>query len=307
MKFIPVWSMRSKSGTGKAARAEIWTEEISSRRKNRHRLRFHRRAFCRLRQHDHLRGLGGLRQTAENLSRRVRPRARVAGLGRCDERRGRPVIRRRKFKRPADLKDVEICSRPACSRPTNVTTRSRGPNGDVVQKRTTYMEIATDAQMPTEPCNVHGEPRPGLLRECRLPNFRALDSAADLSEVQTDRSQRRRRCWPKTIPTTRSRLPRRLRPRIKSGRHAKDRQSRKRQTTRADTRNQTIERCRSRCRKAPMLRAIPVEPKNREETPVEIRRAVAGWSDGRSRQGALLRATTPPPASLTTSDKNGGE
>ena len=32
-------------------------------------------------------------------------------------------------------------------------------SGDTVQRRMTYMELATSAQTPTDPCNVHGEPR----------------------------------------------------------------------------------------------------------------------------------------------------
>ena len=40
---------------------KIWPQEISGRGQNRNGLRFYRRALCRLRQLDHLRGLGGIR------------------------------------------------------------------------------------------------------------------------------------------------------------------------------------------------------------------------------------------------------
>src|SRR4029453_15140693 len=37
-------------------------------------------------------------------------------------------------------------------------------NGETVQQRTAYTEIGTQLQVPTEPCNVHGEPRARLAR-----------------------------------------------------------------------------------------------------------------------------------------------
>ena len=67
------------------------------------------------------------------------------------------------------------------------------------------------------------------------------------------------------------------------------------QTAGSDTRNQKIDGA-DRDAGKPILRAIPVEPKP-EETPVEIRRAVPVGPMDEVDQGALLRATTPPPAS----------
>jgi len=46
------------------------------------------------------------------------------------------------------------------------------------------MEIGTAAQLPTEPCSVHGEPRPRLVRD--LPSEGELpraELAVDLSQV----------------------------------------------------------------------------------------------------------------------------
>ena len=61
--------------------------------------------------------------------------------------------------------------------------RSEVANGDTVQRRTTYMEIATQAQAPTELCNVHGEPRARLAREFGSSDLPHAELAVNLSEV----------------------------------------------------------------------------------------------------------------------------
>jgi hypothetical protein len=45
------------------------------------------------------------------------------------------------------------------------------------------MEVATPAQMPTEPCNVHGEPRTLLVRDLPSSDLPRAELAVDLSEV----------------------------------------------------------------------------------------------------------------------------
>jgi hypothetical protein len=54
---------------------------------------------------------------------------------------------------------------------------------DTVQKRTTYMEIATPAQAPTEPCNIHGEPRARLAREFGSSDLPRAELAVNVSDV----------------------------------------------------------------------------------------------------------------------------
>src|SRR6202011_2358141 len=88
------------------------------------------------------------------------------------------------IKRPAGLKDVEICTRSGMLATDKCYDAIQGPTGDVVQKRMTYLEIATTAQMPTEPCNVHGEPRPRVVAEAPTPEAPRAQLAADLSEVR---------------------------------------------------------------------------------------------------------------------------
>jgi len=56
-------------------------------------------------------------------------------------------------------------------------------NGDTVQRRTTYMEVATQAQAPPELCNIHGEPRARLAREIGSSDLPRAAPAVNLSEV----------------------------------------------------------------------------------------------------------------------------
>src|SRR5260370_36356809 len=65
----------------------------------------------------------------------------------------------REIKRPPGLEDVEICSRSGMLATDKCYDTVRSAAGDSVQKRTTYTEIATPAQMPTETRNVHDEAR----------------------------------------------------------------------------------------------------------------------------------------------------
>src|SRR5213082_107809 len=70
----------------------------------------------------------------------------------------------REIKLPPGLKQVEICSRSGLLATDKCYDAVKSANGDTVQRRTTYMEIGTQSQLPTEPCNVHGEPRARLAR-----------------------------------------------------------------------------------------------------------------------------------------------
>src|SRR5438067_6232700 len=67
--------------------------------------------------------------------------------------------------RPANLKEVEICSRSGLLATDKCYDAVKTASGDTVQRRMTYREIATPTQMPTESCNVHGESRARLVRD----------------------------------------------------------------------------------------------------------------------------------------------
>src|SRR5438270_7216101 len=90
----------------------------------------------------------------------------------------------REIKRPPGLKEVEICLRSGMLATDKCYDTVRGAEGDSVQRRTTYTEIATSSQAPTEPCTVHGEPRARLAREFSGSDLPRAALAVDLSEIK---------------------------------------------------------------------------------------------------------------------------
>ncbi|MDQ6808790.1 MAG: PBP1A family penicillin-binding protein [Verrucomicrobiota bacterium] len=80
--------------------------------------------------------------------------------------------------RPAGVHDVEICSRSGLLATDKCVETVKG-----VERRTTYRELATDAQMPTEPCNVHGESRGRLVHDLPTSGVPRAALAVDVSEV----------------------------------------------------------------------------------------------------------------------------
>jgi penicillin-binding protein 1A len=91
--------------------------------------------------------------------------------------------RPREIKQPPNLKEVEICWKSGLVATDKCYDAVKTATGDTVQRRTTYMEVATPAQMPTEPCNVHGEPRTLLVRDLPSSDLPRAALAVDLSEV----------------------------------------------------------------------------------------------------------------------------
>ncbi|PYI44475.1 MAG: hypothetical protein DMF11_14360, partial [Verrucomicrobia bacterium] len=89
----------------------------------------------------------------------------------------------REIKQPENIKQIEICSRSGLLATDKCYDAIRTANSDAVQKRTTYTEIATPSQAPTEPCNIHGEPRARLAREFPASDLPRAALAVDLSEV----------------------------------------------------------------------------------------------------------------------------
>src|SRR5207244_10060243 len=78
---------------------------------------------------------------------------------------------------------IEMCSISVALATDKYSDAVKTPTGDTVQKRTTYMEIATAAQVPTEPCNIHGEPRACLAREFGSRDLPRAELAVNLTEV----------------------------------------------------------------------------------------------------------------------------
>src|SRR5262249_13844062 len=89
----------------------------------------------------------------------------------------------REIKQPSSLKQIEICSRSGLLATDKCYDAVNAANGDTVQRRTTYMEIATQAQAPTELCNIHGEPRARLAREFGSSDLPRAELAVNLSDV----------------------------------------------------------------------------------------------------------------------------
>ena len=89
----------------------------------------------------------------------------------------------REIKQPENIKQIEICSRSGLLATDKCYDAKKTANSDAVQKRTTYTEIATPSQAPTEPCNIHGEPRARLAREFPASDLPRAALAVNLSEV----------------------------------------------------------------------------------------------------------------------------
>jgi len=87
------------------------------------------------------------------------------------------------IKQPSSLKQIEICSRSGQLATDKCYDAVKSANGDTVQRRSTYMEIATQAQAPTEVCNIHGEPRARLAREFGSSELPRAELAVNLREV----------------------------------------------------------------------------------------------------------------------------
>jgi hypothetical protein len=189
----------------------------------------------------------------------------------------------------------------------------RSATGDSVQKRTTYVEIATPAQMPTAPCNIHGEPRVPVIADA--PAAPATDApraelAADLSDVRpvalkapTLVAENDPYDSAKPIakieraseePIADQQIEQKIDNPEKVGAREEIR-SRESNETRTEIRNQTIDRVGSTDAGKPILKAIPVQPQP-QQTPVEIRRAVPVGPMDEVEEGALLKAPTPSPA-----------
>jgi 1A family penicillin-binding protein len=185
----------------------------------------------------------------------------------------------REIKQPAGLKEVEICSRSGLLATDKCYDAAKTATGDLVQRRTTYMEIGTAAQLPTEPCNVHGEPRTRLVRE--LPSEGELpraELAVDLSQVipvvvNNPTLLAEKDPYNSVKPSAK--------PQPEPEKEAAEKQKIDDQTPESGV---------------PIKKAIPVEPQERK--PVEIRRAEPVGPLDEVPDDSLLKAETPPPTDL---------
>ena len=212
----------------------------------------------------------------------------------------------REITRPSDLKEVEICSRSGLLATDKCYDAVKGTSGDTVQRRTTYMEIATSAQTPTEPCNVHGEPRARLVRDLPSSDLPRAELAVDLSEVTSvviksptllaDKDP-----YNSVKPTLRPEPePEAVKGTTETAKignataenSATPAKPEKIHEPESDSNKQTPEAA------VPIRKAIPVEPQEKKE-PVEIRRAKPVKPlDQENDEETLLKSATPPPSGL---------
>ena len=205
----------------------------------------------------------------------------------------------REIKQPANLKQIEICSRSGLLATDNCYDGVTTANGDTVQRRTTYMEIATPSQAPAESCNVHGEPRARLAREFSSSDLPRAALAVDLTEVTpiaiknptllADKDP-----YNSLKPTLRPEPTPQPTPQVADTQKAENLTSGGEAKTASNvaggsrSSSQTAEA-------APEIRkAIPVAPQ--EKKPVEIRRAIPVKPlEQEDEEETLMRSAVPPP------------
>jgi 1A family penicillin-binding protein len=210
-----------------------------------------------------------------------------------------------KIKKPSDLKEVEICWRSGLLATDKCYDTVKGPNGNLVQKRTTYMEIATPSQMPTEPCNVHGEARTRLVRALPAAEWPRAELAVDLNEVtpviakgptllaeKDPYRSAKATMKPQPTPAPEVAPPQPAQPAQVAQPVQQAQPVQPAQPVRPAQPVQPTETGITGDGK-PILKAIPLQPK--EEEPVEIRRAQPVGPLEEQSGGTLLEAVTPPP------------
>ncbi len=84
----------------------------------------------------------------------------------------------KELSKPASVHEVEICSRSGLLATDKCFEMVKGE-----KRTTTYRELATDAQMPTEPCNVHGDVRAGLVHDLAPSGVPRASLAVDVSQA----------------------------------------------------------------------------------------------------------------------------
>jgi penicillin-binding protein 1A len=210
----------------------------------------------------------------------------------------------REITRPSNLKEIEICSRSGLLATDKCYDAVKSTSGDTVQRRTTYMEIATSAQMPTEPCNVHGEPRARLVRDLPSSDLPRAELAVDLSEVtpviiKSSTLLADKDPYNSLKPTLKPE-PEAVKETTETAKienaaaenPATPAKPEKVHEPEPDSNKQTPEPA------APIRKAIPVEPQEKKE-PVEIRRAKPVKPlDQENDEETLLKSATPPPSGL---------
>jgi len=198
------------------------------------------------------------------------------------------------------LKQVEICSRSGLLATDKCYDAVKTANGDTVQRRTTYTEIGTQSQVPTEPCNIHGEPRARLARFFSSSDLPRAALAVDVSEVtpiavksptlladKDPYGSLKPTLKPEPSPPSATETVANQ----KTDGVSEDNGVKTANVNGSGNGSQTAE-------SAPEIRkAIPVQPQDKK--PVEIRRAIPVKPlDQEGEDETLLKSATPPPSDI---------
>ncbi len=90
----------------------------------------------------------------------------------------------RPFAVPSGVHKVEICSKSGLLATDKCYEDVRSARGDVVKRRTSYVELATDEQMPADRCDVHGDSvRTQLVKKFESSQWPRAALAVDTKEV----------------------------------------------------------------------------------------------------------------------------
>ncbi|MFL6500442.1 MAG: transglycosylase domain-containing protein [Candidatus Udaeobacter sp.] len=211
----------------------------------------------------------------------------------------------REIKRPSSLTQIEICSRSGQLATDKCYDAVKSANGDTVQRRSTYMEIATQAQAPTELCNIHGEPRARLAREFGTSDLPRAELAVNLREVMpvaiksptliADRDpydSLKATAIPDAPPQAAAETAD-----TQKTDNATDPNDVKAASNNASLTTQSAPEIRKAVPVQTIRKAIPVQPQERQ--PSEIRRAVPVKPlDQEATQRTLLRSAVQPPGDL---------
>ena len=191
-----------ESGTGRAAREKFGLQQISRRRQNRHGLRFYRRAFCRYDNSITCAVWAGFDKPQKiyrgAFGSEIALPIWVDLMNAANERYPAKVI-----PEPKGMQKAEICTRSGLLATDKCYDTVKSSTGESVHKRTTYVELATAAQMPTEPCNVHGEARARLVRDLAGLRISARFAGRRSKASPADLARRGRSSSPRTILTMR--------------------------------------------------------------------------------------------------------
>jgi len=179
---------------------------------------------------------------------------------------------------PSTLKKIEICSRSGSLATDKCYDTVKSASGESVQKRTTYLEIATEKQKPTQLCNIHGDASARLVRDLPESEFPRATAAVDVKEVQP--------VIVKSPALLADKDPyNSAKPPVKAEEVAEKEPVQKEAAAKTDIKTTDDGK--------PILKAIPVEPQDKK--PVEIRRAQPVGPLDEVPDDSLLKAATPPP------------